>query len=129
MKKLLLLSIFLLGACSSPPEAPKVDWDKKEEVMNTQLMAWSPTDHVIKSDVVNGHWQQKITGFVPENRFYNDSVFYAVAHSKRIIVETSGSTAFFTAKNWLRQHGATGLIEYRNNQPCITCNTNIYFGR
>ncbi len=75
MKKLLLLSIFLLGACSSPPEAPKVDWDKKEEVMNTQLMTWSPTDHVIKSDVVNGHWQQKITGFVPENRFYNDSVF------------------------------------------------------
>ncbi|EJJ8281093.1 conjugal transfer protein [Salmonella enterica] len=126
MKKLLLLSIFLLGACSSPPEAPKVDWDKKEDVMNTQLMAWSSTDHVLKSDVVNGHWQQKITGFVPENRFYNDAVFYAVAHSKRVVVETSGSTDFFNAKAWLRKNGAEGVIEYRSNKPCVMCTTTLY---
>ncbi|EPE3084601.1 cag pathogenicity island Cag12 family protein [Morganella morganii] len=126
MKKILLLSIFLLGACSSPPEAPKVDWDEKGDVMNTQLMNWSPTDKVIKSDKTIGNWSWKIRNFIPENRFYHDDVFYAIAHSKRVVVETTGSTDFFNAKAWLRKNGAEGVIEYRSNKPCVMCTTTLY---
>lgn len=134
MKKLLLLICFLAGACSSPPEAPQVDWDRKWDVMNSEVMTWLPTEHVIKSGAVSGHWQQKIVNFMPENRLYNDDVFFTVAHSERVIVETSGSGAFFTAKNWLRRNGAQGVIEYRQ-LPCgMLCSgsavtTNIFFVR
>lgn len=133
MKKLLLLISFLAGACSSPPEAPQVDWDRKGDVMNSELMTWQPTEQVIKSGAVSGHWQQKIENFRPENRLYNDDVFYAVAHSERVIVETAGADSFFTAKNWLRRNGAQGVIEYRSLPVRMmsgnATTTNIFFVR
>ncbi|EIS0020368.1 conjugal transfer protein, partial [Salmonella enterica subsp. enterica serovar Infantis] len=50
MKKILMISILLLTACSSPPEPPQVEWERRPEVMNTQIMNWTPTSNVIKSD-------------------------------------------------------------------------------
>ncbi|NPG89927.1 conjugal transfer protein, partial [Escherichia coli] len=53
MKKILMISILVLTACSSPPEPPQVEWEKMPEVMNTQIMNWTPTSNVIKSDNIN----------------------------------------------------------------------------
>ena len=53
MKKILMISILVLTACSSPPEPPQVEWEKRPEVMNTQIMNWKPTSGVIKSDNIN----------------------------------------------------------------------------
>ncbi|EGE1656540.1 Cag pathogenicity island protein Cag12, partial [Escherichia coli] len=37
---------------------------------------------------------------------------------------------FFNAKNWLRQNGAKGVIEYQPVFNCLTCReTTIYFSR
>ncbi|MDJ4048334.1 cag pathogenicity island Cag12 family protein, partial [Salmonella enterica] len=51
--------------------------------------------------------------FKPENRLYDDSVFYAVAHSEEIVVRTSSFDSYWSAKDWLRKNGATGVIEYQ----------------
>ncbi|HBW9136120.1 TPA: conjugal transfer protein, partial [Klebsiella pneumoniae] len=102
MKKMLMVSVLFLSACSSPPEPPQVDWEQNPETVNTQLMDWQPTYSVIKSDKVNSSWVKVIHNFRPENRLYDDAVFYSVAHSDSVIVETSNGTDFFTAKNWLR---------------------------
>ncbi|MBX0040123.1 cag pathogenicity island Cag12 family protein, partial [Escherichia coli] len=89
MKKILMISILVLTACSSPPEPPQVEWEKTPEVMNTQIMNWKPTSGVIKSDNINSSWSKVLPDFKPENRLYDDSVFYAVAHSEKIVVRTS----------------------------------------
>ncbi|EIQ1507053.1 conjugal transfer protein, partial [Salmonella enterica] len=31
MKKILMISILLLTACSSPPEPPQVEWERRPE--------------------------------------------------------------------------------------------------
>ncbi|HGN1993981.1 hypothetical protein [Proteus mirabilis] len=49
MKKGLWLSVVLLTACSSPPEAPKVDWGKKEVAVNAKIMTWTPIHTVVSS--------------------------------------------------------------------------------
>lgn len=130
MKRIILLSALFIASCSSPPEPPKVDWKGKPEVMNSQLPDWKATQGVIKSDKVTGRWSQVLRGFTPENRLYNDAVFYAVAHSDRIVIETSDSGAYFTAKAWLREHGATGVIEYKPLYSAwVGRTTNIYVQR
>lgn len=129
MKKKLFVFLWLLTGCSSPPQAPQIDWDDKREVMNTQLMAWTPTNDVIKSEETTGHWAKKIVQFIPENRLYDDAVFYAVAHSTRIMVETSGATEFFKATDWLRKNGAKGVIEFHSNKLCASCGTTLYLER
>ncbi|EBC1407505.1 conjugal transfer protein [Salmonella enterica] len=130
MKKVMLVFVFFATACSSPPEAPKVDWKGNAEVMNSHAIDWQANQGVIKSDSVTGQWSQVLRGFKPENRLYDDAVFYAVAHSDRIVVETSESGAYFTAKRWLQEHGATGVIEYRkNNDNFGLKTTNIYVAR
>ncbi|EDY1761431.1 conjugal transfer protein [Salmonella enterica] len=130
MKKFILLSALFVASCSSPPEPPKVDWKGNAEVMNSQLPDWKATQGIIKSDKVTGRWSQVLRGFTPENRLYNDAVFYAVAHSDRIVIETSDSSDYFTAKTWLREHGATGVIEFK---PLYSAwgvrTTNIYVQR
>lgn len=113
MKRIVLAGFVFLSACSSPPEPPQVDSKKNPETMNSQLMDWQPTFTVIKSDRVNSSWIKVIKNFTPENRLYDDAVFYAVAHSDSIIIESSRGEDFFTAKNWLRSNGAYGLIQYR----------------
>ena len=52
MKKMLMVSVLFLSACSSPPEPPQVDWEQNPETVNTQLMDWQPTYSVIKSDKI-----------------------------------------------------------------------------
>ncbi|EEW2245691.1 cag pathogenicity island Cag12 family protein [Yersinia enterocolitica] len=113
MKKVVLTALLFLSACSSPPEPPQVDWKQDPATMNSQLMDWQPTFTVIKSDRVNSSWVKLIRNFSPENRLYSDDVFFAVAHSDSVIVESSRGDDFFTAKNWLRSNGAYGLIQYR----------------
>lgn len=130
MKKLILLTSLFIAACSSPPEPPKVDWNAKPEVMNGQSIDWQANQGVIKSDKVTGRWSQVLRGFTPENRLYNDAVFYAVAHSDRIVIETSDNSAYFPAKAWLREHGATGVIEYKPLHRALNIRTtNIYVQR
>ncbi|EJL4900547.1 conjugal transfer protein, partial [Salmonella enterica subsp. enterica serovar Typhimurium] len=113
MKKILMISILVLTACSSPPEPPQVEWEKRPEVMNTQIMNWTPTSGVIKSDNITSSWSKVLPDFKPENRLYDDSVFYAVAHSEEIVVRTSSFDSYWSAKDWLRKNGATGVIEYQ----------------
>ncbi|HFF7121841.1 TPA: cag pathogenicity island Cag12 family protein, partial [Klebsiella pneumoniae] len=61
---------------------------------------------------------------------YDDAVFYSVAHSDSVIVETSNGTDFFTAKNWLRANGANGVIQYRYKMNCFSCRTtSVYLSR
>ncbi|EEN9848745.1 conjugal transfer protein [Salmonella enterica] len=130
MKKMLMVSVLFLSACSSPPEPPQVDWEQNPGTVNTQLMDWQPTYSVIKSDKVNSSWVKVIHDFRPENRLYDDSVFYSVAHSDSVIVETSNGTDFFTAKNWLRANGANGVIQYRYKMNCLSCRTtSVYLFR
>ncbi|MDO2331534.1 cag pathogenicity island Cag12 family protein, partial [Escherichia coli] len=94
--------MLVLTACSSPPEPPQVEWEKMPEVMNTQIMNWTPTSNVIKSDNINSLWSKVLPDFKPENRLYDDSVFYAVAHSEKIVVRTSSFDSYWSAKDWLR---------------------------
>lgn len=113
MKKISIMFFLFLSACASPPEPPQVDWKGKPETMNSQLMDWEPTFNVIKANKVNSVWTKVIRNFSPENRLYSDDVFYAVAHSDFITVESSRGDDFFTTKNWLRANGAYGVIQYR----------------
>lgn len=136
MKKIkLALIAALVGAsltgCSSPPPATPVDWAGTKTAMNQNIMDWQPTYNVIKSDKVTGAWSKEITNFIPENRFYDDSVFYAIAHSDQIVIETNNSKLnFFEVKNWLRGNGAYGLIQFREYKNCLTCtSTNVYLVR
>ncbi|MGE2160925.1 cag pathogenicity island Cag12 family protein [Enterobacter hormaechei] len=130
MKKMLMVSVLFLSACSSPPEPPQIDWKQNPETVNTQLMDWQPTYSVIKSDKINSSWVKVIHDFRPENRLYDDAVFYSVAHSDSVIVETNNGTDFFTAKNWLRANGANGVIHYRYKMNCLSCRTtSVYLSR
>lgn len=129
MKRVMFGVIFLVS-CSSPPEPPQVDWKKSPETMNTQLMDWQSTFTVIKSDQVKSSWVKVIHNFTPENRLYDNAVFYAVAHSDSIIVESSNGTDFFIAKDWLRSNSAYGVIQYRYKTNCLSCRTtSIYLSR
>ena len=130
MKKIIFITSILLSGCSSPPEPPQVDWNGKPDTVNSQLPDWQPTYQVIKADKVSSSWMKTISGFKPENRLYDDSVFYAVAHSPVIIVETNNGTDFFTAKKWLRSNGAYGVIQYSCKVSGFGVrSTNIYFER
>ncbi|HDT5032197.1 TPA: conjugal transfer protein [Escherichia coli] len=130
MKKIILLAAVIMSGCSSPPEPPQVDWGNKPESMNSQLPSWQPTNRVIKSEKVTSTWMKVVRNFLPENRLYDDSVFYAVAHSPEIIVEASNGSDFFTAKKWLRNNGAYGVIQYRYKSNGFGVrSTNIYFER
>lgn len=78
-----MISILVLTACSSPPEPPQVEWEKMPEVMNTQIMNWTPTSNVIKSDNINSLWSKVLPDFKPENRLYDDSVFMQLPTLKK----------------------------------------------
>ncbi|HFW0766728.1 TPA: cag pathogenicity island Cag12 family protein [Salmonella enterica subsp. enterica serovar Chester] len=130
MKKMLMVSVLFLSACSSPPKPPQVDWKQNPETVNTQLMDWQPTYSVIKSDEINSSWDKIIYNFKAENRFYDDSVFYAVAHSERIVVSASSADGYWIAKDWLRKNGAAGVIEYQPLKTWLNKSTvSIYFSR
>lgn len=130
MKIKAVCCVLFLTACSSPPEPPQIDWHQQPDNISTELMDWQPTQGIMKSEQVNSSWKKVIRNFVPENRVYDDAVFYAVAHSREILVECSNGSDFFAAKNWLRSNGATGVIKYASNKNCISCRSvNVYLIR
>ncbi|EOI3591744.1 cag pathogenicity island Cag12 family protein [Proteus mirabilis] len=129
MKKGLWFSIFILVGCSSPPKAPSVDWDKKETMMNENIMIWNPSKEVLINNEANGQWEKVIYPFIAENRLYDDTTFYAIAYANRIIVKTKSGEDFIRAKQWLKQNGAKALIEFQPLKECFMCQTTIYLKR
>ncbi|HDU4677896.1 TPA: Cag pathogenicity island protein Cag12 [Klebsiella aerogenes] len=124
---ILLLLMMLIG-CSSPPPPVSVEWDKSGESVNIKLSQWNDNTVINPSPVVNGKWLLSVHSTQFNETLWPPDVFYAVAHSTRIVVAAPSGTAFFTATSWLRQHGAKGVIEYQPATQCLTCsNTYIYF--
>ncbi|EPB1800227.1 cag pathogenicity island Cag12 family protein, partial [Escherichia coli] len=97
--------------------------------LNTGIPEWRENNLVIPSDTVSGRWMKILNNFKGDEGNYDISVYYAIAHSPVIVVHTSGG-AFFKAKEWLRKHGAKGVIQYHPVTDCMLCtNTSIYFSR
>ncbi|MCV1269251.1 cag pathogenicity island Cag12 family protein, partial [Escherichia coli] len=91
---------------------------------------WSDNNVIVPSPTVNGKWTSSISAQSFYDTIWTPAVFYAVAHSTRIVVTAQSGTDFFNAKNWLRQNGAKGVIEYQPVFNCLTCReTTIYFSR
>lgn len=122
--------VLLLAGCSSPPPPPPVEWDKPAAPMNGTLPQWSDNNVTVTAPAVTGRWSTVLYAFNGSETVYTPEVYYAVAHSPRIVVATPGGASFFTAKNWLRKHGAKGVIQYQPKIHCLTCNeTDVYLAR
>ncbi|ASG19360.1 cag pathogenicity island Cag12 family protein [Salmonella enterica] len=127
--KVIMLAAIVTG-CSSPPPPVPVEWDKAADPLNTSLPQWSDNNVIVPSSTVNGKWTSSISAQSFYDTIWTPAVFYAVAHSTRIVVTAQSGTDFFNAKNWLRQNGAKGVIEYQPVSNCLTCReTTIYFSR
>ena len=109
---MLLFSLALSG-CSSPPPQVPVEWDKTGQSVNTGLPQWRDNPVIIPSPVVKDTWLLSIHARNFNETNWTPAVFYAVAHSARIVVAAPSGAEFFTAKNWRRSNGAYGLIQYR----------------
>ncbi|MBR7599542.1 cag pathogenicity island Cag12 family protein [Klebsiella variicola] len=124
---LLLLSLLLSG-CSSPPPPVTVEWDKPGQSVNTGLPQWRDNPITIPSPVVKDKWLLSIHARNFNETRWTAAVFYVVAHSARIVVTAPSGAEFFTAKDWLRQYGAKGVIEYQLVSGCLTSSDAcIYF--
>lgn len=124
----ILSFLILLSGCSSPPPPVPVEWEKPSRSVNTGLPQWRDTPVIIPSPVVKDTWLLSIHARNYNETRWTPAVFYAVAHSARIVVAAPSGAAFFTAKNWLRQYGAKGVIAYQPVSGCLTCSdTHIYF--
>ncbi|EEB2532074.1 Cag pathogenicity island protein Cag12 [Salmonella enterica] len=120
----------LLCGCSSPPPPVPVEWDKPSTSVNITMPQWDDNNIIIPSREVNGKWSAVIRATNFDDTLWTPAVFYAAAHSPRIVISTPSGDNFFKAKSWLRQHGAKGVIEYQPALNCIACSeTSIYFSR
>ncbi|EKY2038139.1 cag pathogenicity island Cag12 family protein [Cronobacter sakazakii] len=120
----------LLCGCSSPPPPVPVEWDKSANSVNSTMPQWDDNSVIIPSREVNGKWSAVIRATDFDDTLWTPAVFYAAAHSPRIVISTASGDNFFKAKSWLRQHGAKGVIEYQPALNCIACSeTSIYFSR
>lgn len=129
MIRIALLAAIATG-CSSPPPPVPVEWDKPAEQLNASLPLWNDDNVVVPSPAVNGTWSSSVSTQNFDDTVWSPAVFYAIAHSTHIVVSAQSGADFFNAKNWLRQNGAKGLIEFRNKTKCLTCyTTEIYFYR
>lgn len=125
-----VMFVLLLSGCSSPPPPPPVEWEKPAAPMNSTLPQWSDTNITVTASAVTGRWSTVLYAFNESETVYTPEVYYAVAHSPRIVVATPGGASFFTAKNWLRKHGAKGVIQYRPKIRCLACyETDVYLSR
>ncbi|WP_159190962.1 cag pathogenicity island Cag12 family protein, partial [Klebsiella pneumoniae] len=107
-----------------------VAWDKAAEPLNTRLPQWRDNNVTVPSPTVNGKWTLSVSTHSFHDTTWTPAVFYAAAHSTRIVVSAQSGTDFFNARNWLRQNGAKGVIEYQPVFNCLTCrDTTIYFSR
>lgn len=122
--------VLLLAGCSSPPPPTPVAWEKPAAPMNSTLPQWSDNNVTVTAPAVTGRWSTVLYAFNDSDTAYSPAVYYAVAHSPRIVVATSGGASFFTAKHWLRKHGAKGVIQYQPTIRCLTCHeTDVYLAR
>ena len=131
MKRILTIVIMLvIVGCSSPPPPPEVNWKDKPKALDTTLPQWQENDVIVASENVSGHWIKKLNDFQGNNGHYATDVYYAVAHSTTILVSSSSKGDYFAAKNWLRAHGAKGVIRYQSKNDCLTSTqVDIYFSR
>ncbi|KGT87021.1 hypothetical protein NG99_24405 [Erwinia typographi] len=119
----------LLAGCSSPPEPTKVEWDKPVTAVNASFPGWHENTTVVRSPLASGPWAQTLTDFRYDGN-YPSEVWYAVTHASRIMVSAPDASRYFTARDWLIRHGATGLMVYQPKTRCLTCtSTDIYFSR
>ena len=125
----IILAAMITGWSSPPPPVP-VAWDKAAEPLNTRLPQWRDNNVTVPSPTVNGKWTLSVSTHSFHDTTWTPAVFYAAAHSTRIVVSAQSGTDFFNARNWLRQNGAKGVIEYQPVFNCLTCReTTIYFSR
>ncbi|HIB1616934.1 TPA: cag pathogenicity island Cag12 family protein [Salmonella enterica subsp. enterica serovar Muenchen] len=127
--KVILLAAIVTG-CSSPPPPVPVEWNKAPEPLNTTLPQWRDNNVIVPSPGVNGKWTSLVSAQNFYDTLWSPAVYYAVAHSTRIVVAAQSGADFFNAKNWLRHNGAKGVIEYQPVFNCLLCReTTIYFSR
>ncbi|WP_147007172.1 cag pathogenicity island Cag12 family protein [Klebsiella pneumoniae] len=128
--KVIMLAAIVTG-CSSPPPPVPVDWDKAAAPLNTSLPQWSDNNVMVPSPTVNSKWTSSISA----QSFYNTiqyglQPYFTQSPTQHVVVTAQSGTDFFNAKNWLRQNGAKGVIEYQPVFNCLTCReTTIYFSR
>ncbi|EEY5732918.1 cag pathogenicity island Cag12 family protein [Escherichia coli] len=129
-KMTVIILAAIITGCSSPPPPVPVAWDKAAEPLNPRLPQWRDNNVTVPSPTVNGKWTLSVSTHSFHDTTWTPAVFYAAAHSTRIVVSAQSGTDFFNARNWLRQNGAKGVIEYQPVFNCLTCReTTIYFSR
>lgn len=129
-KMTVIILAAIITGCSSPPPPVPVAWDKAAEPLNTRLPQWRDNNVTVPSPTVNDKWTLSVSTHSFHDTTWTPAVFYAAAHSTRIVVSAQSGTDFFNARNWLRQNGAKGVIEYQPVFNCLTCReTTIYFSR
>ena len=129
-KMTVIILAAIITGCSSPPPPVPVAWDKAAEPLNTRLPQWRDNNVTVPSPTVNGKWTLSVSTHSFHDTTWTPAVFYAAAHATRIVVSAQSGTDFFNARNWLRQNGAKGVIEYQPVFNCLTCReTTIYFSR
>ncbi|HCI6558943.1 TPA: cag pathogenicity island Cag12 family protein [Klebsiella pneumoniae] len=129
-KMTVIILAAIITGCSSPPPPVPIAWDKAAEPLNTRLPQWRDNNVTVPSPTVNGKWTLSVSTHSFHDTTWTPAVFYAAAHSTRIVVSAQSGTDFFNARNWLRQNGAKGVIEYQPVFNCLTCReTTIYFSR
>mgnify|MGYP000578982509 FL=1 len=129
-KMTVIILAAIITGCSSPPPPVPVAWDKAAEPLNTRLPQWRDNNVTVPSPTVNGKWTLSVSTHSFHDTTWTPAVFYAAAHSTRIVVSAQSGTDFFNARNWLRQNSAKGVIEYQPVFNCLTCReTTIYFSR
>lgn len=120
-KMTVIILAAIITGCSSPPPPVPVAWDKAAEPLNTRLPQWRDNNVTVPSPTVNGKWTLSVSTHSFHDTTWTPAVFYAAAHSTRIVVSAQSGTDFFNARNWLRQNGAKGVIEYQPVFNCLTC--------
>ncbi|ENQ6875311.1 Cag pathogenicity island protein Cag12 [Salmonella enterica] len=122
------LLAFVIAGCSSPPPPTPVEWDKKDNAMNSTLPQWGDNHVIVPAETVKGKWTTMIHAVDFNEVVWTPAVYYAVAHSTRVVITAPSSEDYFNTKAWLRQHGAKGVIEYQPLFNCLACReTGIYF--
>ncbi|MBP2845822.1 hypothetical protein J8655_10060 [Dickeya oryzae] len=88
---------------------------------------WEPNNVFISSTRTEGNWQIKLENFIGDDN-YPPAFWYALLHSRHIMVATDSYKNWSAIKSWLVSHGAKQVIEYKNKKGCYNC-ADIYFSR
>ncbi|CPR18969.1 hypothetical protein JMY81_18585 [Brenneria goodwinii] len=122
-------ALVMLSGCASPPEPVQPAWDTSGAAVNATLPQWSENRIIVSSPDVDGRWSTSIV-FSPE-AIYPAGVWYAVAHSKQVVVNTPDGASYFRAKSWLRKHGYRAVVTYqpKATDRLASHSTVIYFYR